>query len=419
MKRLFVLPLATVLFLGTVAGSVNAAKTPTPGASCAPAGSSRTVKGVKFTCVKKGKKSVWNATKSTSGGNATATTPADSLSYKDKMIYGVKDAQLTRKATSGTYFDTDSRAATAFSAIRQRAYAELNPANLSTSHPNIEFVYDIRPSFPASIIEYTKRELDLAAALWNHVFESKIQIRVGLLTEQDREYIKSNAWYQNNLPGIFSRFDNKNERPFVSGGGNFSESNGTWTGNIFLATASYLDLTYINYEWPQVARHEFFHVVQDYVIYKNQRARPSSQAEDALLSPLHFREGSANSVGYLTAFRNRGWSSDAMDWNVWARSTNNRSWMTVSSVDDAIRMMTGTEQREPNEAFEMSYAIGAVMYEWVIGTYGLDGFTKMLNQFATAANFDQVLQRSLGLTRSEFYAKVAPYVYETFKAANG
>lgn len=419
MNRFLVLPLAAALSLGTIASTASAAKTPSPGASCAPAGTSRTVKGVKYTCVKSGKKSVWNATKSTPSGSTTTTIPVDSLDYKGKMIYGVKDAQLTRQATSGTYFDTDSRASTVFSAIRQKAYSELNPANLSTSHPNIEFVYDVRPSFPASILEYTKRELDLAAALWNHVFDSKIQVRVALLTEQDREYIKSDAWYQNNLPQIFNRFDNKNERPFVSGGGGFYEYNGSWVGRIYLATASYIDLTYVNYEWPQVARHEFFHVVQDYAIYKYQRARPSSQAEDALLSPLHFREGGANAVGYLTAFRNRGWSSDAMDWNVWARSTNNRSWMTVSSVDDAVKMMTGTEQREPSEAFEMSYAIGAVMYEWVIGTYGLDGFTKMLNQFATAANFDQVLQRSLGLTRSEFYAKVAPYVYDTFKAANG
>ena len=423
MKKRLVLPIAWALAIGVLATSADAAKSPSPGSPCSPAGTSRTVKGVKFTCVKNGKKSVWSSTKAAPADSAPTTTtttiPADSLSYKDKMIYGVKDAQLTRKATSGTYFDTDSRAVSAFAAIRQRAYSELNPANLSTSHPNIEFVYDIRPSFPASIIEYTKRELDLTAALWNNVFESKIQVRVALLTEQDREYIKGDSWYENNLPGIFSRFDSRNERPFVSGGGGYWNRNESWTGSIFLATASYIDLTYMNYEWPQVGRHEFFHVVQDYALYKYQRARPSSQAEDALLSPLHFREGSANTVGYLTAFRNRGWSSDAMSWLIWARSNNSKSWMTVSSVDDAIRMMTGTEQREPNEAFEMSYAIGAVMYEWVIGTYGLDGFTKMLNQFATAANFDQVLQRSLGLTRSEFYAKVAPYVYETFKAANG
>jgi hypothetical protein len=335
------------------------------------------------------------------------------------MIYGVKDALLTRKADSGSYYEADSRQATSFTAIRQRAYSELNPSTLSTSHPNIEFVYDIRPSFPKDLIEFTKRELALAAALWNHVFESKVQINVALLTEQDRQYISGDAWFENNLPWIFTRFDGRNERPFMSGGGGFWQRSGPWTGNIFLATASYLDLTYINYEWPQVARHEFFHVVQDYVIYKYGRARPGSQSEDAMLSPQHFREGGANAVSYLTAFRTRGWSSDAMNWLVWARSSMFQSWMKVESVDDAIRMMVAAEQREPHQAVEMAYAIGAVMYEWVIGTYGLDGFTKMLNQFATATNFDQVLQRSIGLTKSEFYSKVAPYVSETFKAANG
>jgi len=421
MKRTAALLLLAALSVVFIEVPADAAKSPTLGASCSPVGTSRVVKGVKYTCVKSGKKLVWNVARSTSNASATTTTtiPADSLNYKGKMIYGVKDAMLTRKADSGTYYETDSRQSSSFSAIRQRAYSELNPSTLSNSHPNIEFIYDIRPSFPASLVEYTKRELDRAAALWNHVFESKIQVRVGLLTEQDRQYIKGNAWYENNLPGIFSRFDARNERPFVSGGGGFSESNGSWSGNIFLATASYLDLAYVNYEWPQVTRHEFFHVVQDYAIYKNGRARPSSQSEDPLPSPLHFREGAANTVGYLTAFRTPGWSSDAMNWLVWARSIDNRSWMTVSSVDDALKMMVATEQRVPDQAFEMSYAIGAVMYEWVIGTYGLDGFTKMLNQFATAANFDQVLQRSLGLTRSEFYSKVAPYVYETFKAANG
>jgi hypothetical protein len=419
MKRIAIWSLLAALSVGVAEVPVDAAKTPTPGASCSPVGTSRLVKGVKYTCKKNGRKLVWSVTKPSSTGTTTTTVPADSLSYKGKMIYGVKDAMLTRKADSGTYFETDSRQSSSFSAIRQRAYSELNPSTLSNSHANIEFIYDIRPSFPASLVEYTKRELDRAAALWNHVFESKIQVRVGLLTEQDRQYIKGNAWYENNLPGIFSRFDARNERPFVSGGSGFWESNGSWSGNIFLATASYLDLAYVNYEWPQVTRHEFFHVVQDYAIYKNGRARPSSQSEDALLSPLHFREGSANTVGYLTAFRTPGWSSDAMNWLVWARSLDSRNWMTVSSVEDAVKMMVATEQRVPDQAFEMSYAIGAVMYEWVIGTYGLDGFTKMLNQFATAANFDQVLQRSFGLTRSEFYSKVAPYAYETFKAANG
>jgi hypothetical protein len=56
------------------------------------------------------------------------------------------------------------------------------------------------------------------------------------------------------------------------------------------------------------------------------------------------------------------------------------------------------------------------MYEWVIGTYGRDGFIKLMNQFATANSFDEALQKSIGLTKSDFYAKSAPYVLSVFQA---
>ena len=121
-------------------------------------------------------------------------------------------------------------------------------------------------------------------------------------------------------------------------------------------------------------------------------------------------------MGYLTGFRNIGWSSDAADWMVWQRASYSRNWIEIKSLDDVLRMMVGTETNETYEKFEMSYAIGALMYEWVIGTYGREGFVKLLNQLASASSFDQALQRSIGLTQSEFYAKSAPYVFSVFQA---
>ena len=332
------------------------------------------------------------------------------------MIYGLNDGLLTRKADSGSYFETDSRSVSSFSAIRQKAYSELNPKSGDISHPNVEFIYDIRPSFPAALVAHSKHELDAAAALWNSYFNTKIKVYVSLVTEQDREYIKSNQWLQQNLPDTFTRFDEKKERPFITGGGGFWETNGEWTGTIFLGTASYLDLNYINFEWPQVARHEFFHVVQDYARLNNRRAQASSRSEYNKLQPQHFREGSANTVGYLTGYRNLGWGSDAADWMVWTRAKGSRNWIDIKSLDDVIRMMIGTESYQPNEAFEMSYAIGALMYEWLIGTYGLDGFKKLLDQLATAPSFDVALQNSIGLTQTTFYEKSAPYVFSVFEA---
>ena len=156
--------------------------------------------------------------------------------------------------------------------------------------------------------------------------------------------------------------------------------------------------------------------MQDYAIYQTRRPRPNSEREGNVLQPQHFREGGANAVSYLTAFRNIGWGSDAADWMVWQRASYSRNWIDIKSLDDVLRMMIGTESHEPNEAWEMSYAIGALMYEWVIGTYGREGFVKLLNQLASASSFDQALQRSIGLTQSEFYSKSAPYVFSVFQA---
>ena len=425
MKRFATISASTVLVLAFAVSSTSASTAPKPGASCSPAGATKIVKGFKYTCVKKGKKSTWGAgvANNTSNSQTTTTTttttttiPQDSLSYRGTMIYGLTDGVLTRKADSGKYFETDSRSASAFSAIRQKAYSELSLKSADTSHPNVEFIYDIRPSFPAPLVAHSKRELDAAAALWNSYFTTKVKIYVSLVTEQDREYIKSNQWLQQNLPGSFSRFDAKNERPFITGGGGYWETDGEWTGKIYLGTASYLDLTYINYEWPQVARHEFFHVVQDYAMFKNRRSRPSSQSEFNKIQPQHFREGSARTVSLFTAFRNLGWSADATDWALWSNYKQHKSWIEIKNTDEVIKMMIATEQSEPNQAFEMSYAIGAVMYEWLIGTYGLDSFKKLLDQLATAPSFDVALQNSIGLTQTAFYEKSAPYVFSVFEA---
>jgi hypothetical protein len=410
------LALFMVFSLAMGVNSASANKPPSPGSSCPRVGATVTSGKLKFTCVKNGKKGRWSKGVAVKAGAGSSATPADSLNFKGAMVYDIKNSFLTRKATSGTYFESDSRSVSAFSPIRAKAYAELNRNPGDTSHPNVEFVYDVRPSFPKSVLEHSKRELAEAAAMWNDVFNSKIRVNVYLVTEQDREYVKSNSWLQNNTPAIFSRYDNRNERPFVAGGGGFWELNGVLQGSILLTTASYLDLSYINYEWPQVAKHEFFHVVQDYSQYKTNRARPNSRGESLALQPQHFREGAANTVGYLTGFRNIGWSSDAMNWMVWQRAQDSRRWIDIKSVDDVLRIMVSTESFEPYEAFEMSYAIGSLMYEWVIGTYGRAGFVQLLNQLSTAATFEEALQRSIGLSKSDFYAKSAPYVFSVFES---
>jgi hypothetical protein len=405
-----------VFSLAIGVNSASANKPPSPGSSCPRVGAKVTSGKLKFTCVKNGKKGRWSKGVAVKAGAGSTATPADSLNFKGPMVYDLKNSFLTRKATSGTYFESDSRSVSAFSPIRAKAYAELNRNPGDTSHPNVEFVYDVRPSFPKSVLEHSKRELAEAAAMWNDVFDSKVTIHIYLVTEQDREYIKSNSWLQSGVPVILNRLDNRNEKPFIAGTAGYFPTDGQWSGNLWLATASYLDLSYVNSDWPEVAKHEFFHVVQQYAMLRTKRSDIDSRDTSLKIQPLHFVEGSANTVGYLTGFKNLGWSSDAMDYLIWQRANSVRSWMDAKSVDDVIRMMAATETYQPNEAFEMSYAIGALMYEWVIGTYGRGGFIKLMNQFATANSFEEALQKSIGLSKSDFYAKSASYAFSVFES---
>ncbi len=426
--------LSAVLVVPSSSGAIKA------GTACKKAGLQTVDSGRKYTCIKQGKKLVWNkgvvikvtpaaipspsaspTPSSTSSPVASPTPtpsftpPNDQLNHKYPMIYGIESGTLTRRADSGIFFNTDSRKRDAFSEIRQKAYEALNQNPRNREHSQVNFIYRVSSTFPEFLVEYTKRELDEAAALWNPLFEKKIDVYVDLVTEKDREAIKNDNWLNLNLPGTFNRFESKRERPFISGGGGYWNQESGWSGRIYLATASYLDLNYVNYEWPQVAKHEFFHVVQDYSFFRTERARPQGAQSHEQFFPLHYREGGANTFAYLTAFRNIGWSSDAMDWLVWQRWMNNFIWKDINSVRDARSMIIATESRIPDEAFEQSYAIGALMYEWILGTYGLEGFMKFLNTFATTTSFADSLKTAFNLSKDEFYDKVSPYVYQNVK----
>ncbi|MFZ9523492.1 MAG: hypothetical protein ACO286_08535, partial [Ilumatobacteraceae bacterium] len=116
MKTLSSISAATVLVLALAVGSTSASVAPKPGSSCSPAGATKIVKGLKYTCVKKGKKSTWGAgvaTKTAKSQTTTTTIPQDNASYRNNLIYGLNDGVLTRKADSGKYFETDSRSASA------------------------------------------------------------------------------------------------------------------------------------------------------------------------------------------------------------------------------------------------------------------------------------------------------------------
>jgi hypothetical protein len=421
--------LILILILALIPATAFSASKITPGSKCAVLNQKATYLNKIYTCQKSGKKLMWSkgipVPKPTPSASATKTpvpsptptavAPLDTVNFKGRLIYDVRDGQLIRRADSNSYFESDSRSESSFDAIRIKAYKELNQNARNRSHPNVEFNYSISPSFPKFLVEYSKRELDEAAALWDSFIGKKITVNVYLVTELDRESSKSNPWLQRNLPNVFTRFESKNERPFIAGGGGYWENNNVWAGNIYLATASYFDHTSVNYEWPAIAKHEFVHLVQDYAFARNGRNRGNDEATFFALQLQNFREGSANTIAYLTAFRNIGWSNDALDWLAWQRAEYSKQWKTVDTLAEVKALMVATDVGTPNEAFEQSYAVGALMYEWLIGTYGFEGYKKVISEFATVSTFSQAVQNALGVKKDDLYDQMAEYVFKRYQ----
>ena len=424
--KFFFKGLIIILILTLVPVTAFSASKITSGAKCKVLNQKITYLNKTYTCVKSGKNLIWSkgvpipkqiptVTRTPSPTPTPTPTPQDSLNFKNRMIYDVRDGMLIRRADSGTYFETDSRQLSQFDAIRIKAYNELNQSSRNREHPNIEFKYSISDSFPKFLVEHSKRELDEAAALWDSFIGKKITVNVYLVTEQDRESSKSNPWLQRNLPDVFTRFESKRERPFIAGGGGYWQNNGVYAGNIYLATASYFDHTYINYEWPAIAKHEFVHLVQDYAFARNGRIGGGEGALFSAIQLQNFREGSANTIAYLTAFRNIGWSNDALDWLAWQRAEYSKNWKTVKTLAEVKALMIATDVGTLNEAFEQSYAVGALMYEWVIGTYGFEGYKKMINEFATVTTFSQAVQTAFGIKKEDLYDQMAEYVFKSYQ----
>lgn len=89
--------------------------------------------------------------------------------------------------------------------------------------------------------------------------------------------------------------------------------------------------------------------------------------------------------------------------------------MRIDSTDDVIKVMRATESFEPEAAFEMSYAIGALIYEWIIAEYGFQKFTQLVKLIGRRSTLDQALQESIGIGKNELYVKSAPYLLSVFE----
>ena len=354
--------------------------------------------------------------------NPTPTT-APLIDRQSQYIYRFLNGTLERKIANVSEFTAvDTRLESNFDPIRVKAYRAIREGFPKNSSGTLKVTFDwtIRNSFPKSILEYTKQTVTESGAYWDSVFNSQIQIPVQFVTELDKVYVSSLEMRFSDTLDILDTLAKpgfRNQVPWMGGGGGYWKFKGTFQALMNFQTASYATSEYFVSHWPSTGAHEFTHVIQDYFLRDLDRTVNWTELTADKRSYPHFREGSANTFGFALGMPNLGWYSDGMDWWVWKYTNQFGGWKPSKTEADIVNLLSASESRFPYEAHEISYPLGSLLYEWIIGTYGLDVYLKLLANQIKFDDFGDNIKSSLGISKSELYEKAAPYILNTWNRA--
>jgi hypothetical protein len=428
---------------------MNAIAAVKAGDICKKSGSTATASGKKFTCVKSGKKLVWNKgitiakaipastpiptptpvvtptpTPSPSVVPTPSISPTPTLDRNigarrgTQFIYRVKDGVLERLiARSTEYTSVDTRLETEFDPIRVKAFDEIHKFKTTGAHPNVEIVYTITDSYPRDIAEAVRLGVESTANYLSMIIPEKIRVAVTLVTEKDTEFITAK------IPEL-SRPDQvqvalNSVKRYQSGGiaggsgsAGYNRFGAGFAGGFYLGTAA--SFSSVNFYWPEVPSHELAHVLQMYFSSKS-----NFNSYEAYVSkfPTNFIEGSANTLGHAWAVKNLGWYSDESDFTVKRYMESFPGSNRMQTEADVLDMLEKTVDSRDPVYFEMTYPVGQVLWEYMIGTYGFEKYITFLKNAYSTNSYADNIQVTYGISKEQVYKNAAPYILSVWKRA--
>jgi hypothetical protein len=429
--------LGSFIALALILVPINAIAAVKAGDTCKKAGTTATANGKKYTCIKNGKKLIWNkgvaiavpkptstATPTSTASPSTNSTPVPSKDFNrgyirnGQFVYRVVNGVLERRIyDSNDYASIDTRQESEFDAIRVKAYKEMRSLLSVSGHPRINIQYSITDNYPKAHSEAIKLGVIFAAERINALVDENFKTSVVLVTEKDKEYVRTNLGKlsrQDEVGGTLANLDRyvSNTQAVGSGSAGFNRRGEGFMGGTYVGTfPSYLDIDFL---WPEIATHEMTHVLQMFYISKREY-----NSEEAWLkvAPVHFTEGSANTIGHAWAVQNLGWYSDESDYTIKRYMSGFRGNNKMQTEAEVLEMLEKTISRADSQYSEMAYPVGQVLWEYIIGTYGFDSYMKFLKNISVLPSYEDNLKAVTGLSKNELYKNAAPYMISTWKRA--
>ena len=380
MKRVLAIALASSVALSlnvsTAAASIK------PGSPCKKLAEEKISSGLKYSCVKSGKKLTWST--------------------------GITNYEVTKLK--------------AYSEIRSRA----NAGNLN----NVSLVYHVSESFPKDVKDLYISQVEYASKLYGSFFTKKEVINVYMYTEKDEKYLGSQKIFAQYLYEHLRWFEawrlgRDQEHNLGLAAWYLEHPRGVFEGHSGVLVSSNASTKTLRRYAIQVMPHEYWHVVQDYYFRPKfeekfqKRVDKKMDGQDfySLYFPTTFREGSANTISFAMASKTKNEYLDLYR-NFIIEKKNQRevtlfaTLTTTEAVEKALKKIE--DKRKFSEAHEASYSLGALLYEWVIAEYGFDAYKRLIENQMTGDSFEDNVRASLGMSVSEMYKGAAPHILAAF-----
>ncbi|MFM8254908.1 MAG: hypothetical protein ACKN9O_06750 [Actinomycetota bacterium] len=309
-----------------------------------------------------------------------------------------------------------------YEATKVKAYNEIRGAANNGNSENFTIKYNISDAFPKDLRKLYVSQVEYSSKLFATFFPNKEVMNIYLYTEKEEKKIKSDpilGRYFDDLGRWFSEWKKGQGLEHNLGlVASYVESENGWQGHAGLVVNSKATTSSLRKYAVQVMPHEYFHVVQDYYLNVGRKFNwPSSDLYDKY-SPPPFREGSANTISFALASKSKIAYMDL--YRNFIGEKRNQSdvkiFSELKSESDVVKALTLMENRNNRQdVHEASYAVGQLLYEWVIAKYGFEGYRKIVENQITVDSFEANIKKSLGITTQELYKKAAPHIVAAFK----
>ena len=371
-----------------------------PGTKCAKQGQTSTSAGIKYTCVKSGKKLVWNKGVSVKAAAKPELNP---------VVKPVEPKPTSTPTSTPTPTPTPAtKNLTPLEKMNLDIYARYVAADKKIS-PSFNFVRC--PNVDKSMADITETAYIDAYSFWATVYKAKAKINWLLMSEKDWD-----CWYETTAkfegPNPVSRSWNVwNKDTGVLGHCPVSSTafcgygTGVREGGIF-AQYNLIGSNYKIAPTPGVVHHETVHNYQAQLIADN-----FATSKANTVAPW-FMEGQANLFGSPisangdpTTYRNfeRGRLL-----KVYPKGTSytKEEWTSVFK----------TLKNDPDFVFknELGYSLGWFALEWTYMNYTIEEMHNFLELIAKGSTWEQAIQVVMKMDEQAYYAKLGQYFADEF-----